>query len=269
MGFFKEIYCADCGKKTNILTRTKLADEQYLCYECTADIPSYIQKCLPSYSLEQYRELKKYIEYSNNELSKLFNENHDFYSLHIDTEHEIFYFDSGLFSEPLYLKFSNINDFDLVFSPDELKESMFGDKVTGKIFFKIKMNIPYFYYEKVLAKDVKAKAKTSFFGSKVEYENPKGMSEFLFYFLSAWRNATVINDEQEFSSSNSANPTNELQQAMALFMVDDLTKVTLEELKNHRNRLIKTFHPDIASETDTKYAQKINSAYEILKDYLS
>ena len=40
---------------------------------------------------------------------------------------------------------------------------------------------------------------------------------------------------------------------------------TLDELKKQRNRLLKSFHPDEGSEETKKYAQKINSAYELLK----
>ncbi len=56
---------------------------------------------------------------------------------------------------------------------------------------------------------------------------------------------------------------------MALFMLDSLDNVTLEEIKGYRNRMIKTFHPDKGSAEDTKYAQKINKAYELLKQHLA
>ena len=42
MGLFKEIYCADCGAKTNVLTRTKLRDKKYLCSKCSMKIPYYM-----------------------------------------------------------------------------------------------------------------------------------------------------------------------------------------------------------------------------------
>lgn len=42
---------------------------------------------------------------------------------------------------------------------------------------------------------------------------------------------------------------------------------TLEELKKQRNRLMKTFHPDEDDAEITKYAQKINHAFEILKSH--
>ena len=48
----------------------------------------------------------------------------------------------------------------------------------GKILPKIKMDKPCFYYENIMADYVKAKAKKLFFCSKVQYENPNGMSGF-------------------------------------------------------------------------------------------
>ncbi len=266
MELFKEINCGECGAKTNLFTRTKLNDEQFLCSKCTSMIPGYINKCLGDYTLEQYRELKNYIVYSNDILSKKFNENHWFHTLHIDTEHSLFYFDTGFFSKPIYFEFNNICDFDLVFSPNEIKEGFFGDKVIGKILFKLKMNNPYFYYEEIIARDVKAKAKTSFFGSKVEYDNPKGMDEFYLYFMTAWQDAIAAESYDNYKQENKGSTPNELQQAMTLFMIDDLSIVTLEEIREQRNRLIKTFHPDTNSETDTQYAQKINASYKILKE---
>ena len=102
------------------------------------------------------------------------------------------------------------------------------------------------------------------------------MDEFLHYFYKAWE--TAINEktaqlEAEAWQNNeqyqeSAIPS-QLQQAMALFMIDDLNGLTLDDIKQRRNRLIKTFHPDHGGAGDTQYAQKINSAFEVLKASVS
>ena len=62
--------------------------------------------------------------------------------------------------------------------------------------------------------------------------------------------------------------TSELQKAMLVFLIDDLKDVTLDNLKEQRNRLMKMYHPDAIPDIDPKYAQKINSAYEVLKNHL-
>lgn len=44
---------------------------------------------------------------------------------------------------------------------------------------------------------------------------------------------------------------------------------TLDELKKQRNRLMKTFHPDEDDAEMTRYAQKINNAFSLLKTRIS
>lgn len=187
MALFKEIFCKECGAKAGMLARTKLGDGNYICNKCLTIVPNYIKKCLSDYSYEQYMMMKQYLIWSTSELGKVFKENHYFHGIHIDTQHGIFYFDSSLFGKPVYLLFSNVEDFDLQYAAEEFKEGFLGDKVNGKILFRLKMNEPYFYHEDVLAYDVKATAKKSFFGNKVEYDNPAGMNEFMNYFLNAWK----------------------------------------------------------------------------------
>lgn len=41
----------------------------------------------------------------------------------------------------------------------------------------------------------------------------------------------------------------------------------LKKLKEQRNKLIKAFHPDVGNDDNTS-AQKINEAYEVLKQAL-
>jgi len=273
MGLFKEIYCTECNKKTAMLTRTKLKDGHYLCYDCTSMIPSYIKDNLDSYSLDEYHSLKEYIEHSIKVLKNKFVETQAFQGIHIDSDHKLFYIEDFL-SEPLYLEFKNLLEFELLFAAGEYKEGFLDEKVVGKLLMQMKVETPYFYLEKVLTNKIKAPAKKSFFGNKVQYENPKGMDEFLTFFKMAWYKAL----EEDYSKENSSKEngydseyvvnTNELQQAMNLFMIDDINSITVDELKKMRNRLIKTFHPDLNSAADTKYAQKINAAFDVLNNYL-
>ena len=279
MGLFKDIFCAECGKKTGLLSRTKLADgncRNYLCSDCMKRIPAYMLDSFGKYyTLADYRQLKDYIEYSDEVLRPLFHATHEFYDIHIDTENNLFYIGGFLKEDTVLLRFRHIEYFDLIFSAEEFKEGVLGDKVTGKILFKIKMNEPCFFYETILTYGAKAKAKKTFFGSEIKYENPNGMDDFLLFFnsahladLEAYRDSLLEDyDDNDDMFEENAKTDNELQQAMSLFMIDDLTTITLSNLKEQRNRLIKTFHPDKATDNDTKYAQKINAAYDVLKQY--
>ena len=271
MALFKEIYCARCGKKTNMLFRTKLADGNYLCSDCTSMIPDYMMHSVrtsPCYTLDGYKNLVEYINFSNLVLRSLFQETHAYYNIHLDVDHGLFYIGKSINDNTVFLRMRYIDDYNLTFSAEEIKEGTFGDKITGKVLFRIQMGHPIFYHEEVLDYNSRVKAKKAFFGTEYRYENPKGMDEFLLFF-----EAAIVADLEAYQASledeyGGAEETTELQQAMSLFMIDDLSTVTFESIKEQRNRLIKTFHPDTTSDSNTKYAQKINSAYDILKQYL-
>lgn len=273
MGLFKEVYCAHCGKKAGLFTRTKLTDGKYLCAECWGLVPSVMSDTVSSdYDYEDYKALLEYIEYSNQNLRPLFHQTHSFYSIRIDTQHGLLCFDESFSANKVYFQFRNLADFGLVFRPEEYKEGMLNDKVTGKILMTVKMKMPYFYCEEILDSSAKATARSKMFSSKIEYENPKGMDDFLLFFQSAWeRDIEQARYAQYEEDDNSVHVTapDELQQAMTLFMLDSLENVSLEDIKAHRNRLIKAFHPDKGTAADTAYAQKINNAYEVLKQHLS
>lgn len=260
MGIFKEINCSCCGKKTNLLTRMKLHDGNYLCSDCVAKIPSCMREGVNThYDLENYHSLLEYIEYSNNMLRPRFHETHCYYSIHIDTENRLLYLGYDIGEKTVFFEFDNLEDFNLVFRAEEFKEGMLGDKVKGELLLILKMNMPYFYHEEILDYSAKAKAKKKLLSSTVEYENPRGMDEFLLYFMAAWQAGSkdAENTCNEYAEdSNPSAISSKLQQAMTLFMLDSLENITLDDIKAHRNRLIKTFHPDIGSAADTVYAQK-------------
>lgn len=272
MGIFKEISCAYCGQKTSLLTRIKLHDGNYLCSTCASKIPSFMKESAKAhYKLDDYRVFLEYIEYSNRELRPCFHETHCYYSIHIDTENKIFYLGYDMNEKTVFFNFHNIEEFDLVFKAEELKEGVLGDKVKGELLLILKMNLPYFYHEEILDYSAKAKAKKKLLSNRVEYDNPKGMNEFLLFFQTAWAASLEESyaQEQYESTSTDAVLSDELQQAMALFMFDRIEDLTIDKIKMQRNRLIKAFHPDKGSADDTAYAQKINGAYDVLEHYLT
>ena len=272
MGIFKEINCAYCGEKTSTFTRLKLHNGNYLCLNCASKIPSFMKKTVKAhYNLVNYRNFLEYINYSNNELRPQCRETHHYYSIHIDTENRIFYLGYDINEKTVFFNFHNIEDFDLIFKAEEFKEGMLGDKVKGELLLILKMNLPYFYHEEILDYSAKAKAKKKLLSNKVEYENPKGMDEFLLFFQTAWKASLeeAYAQEQRESTSSNATISGELQQAMALFMIDSMEELSVDKIRSQRNRLIKAFHPDKGSVEDTAYAQKINSAYEVLEQYLT
>lgn len=266
MALFTKVDCADCGNPTKPVLRTRLQDGNFVCGKCSLKVPTYIYKSfLQDYTIDMYRSFKEYKKYSDEVLRPEFEETTSYYMIHVDELNELFYIGAGIDKNTVFLEFKNLVAFDLIFKPKELRNGITGQKVEGDVLVQVAMRTPYFIYEDKLVKDVKAKAKKELFGTKVAYENPKGMDDFISAFLLVWELSRE--DDSDNETAQSSQPT-ELQQAMALFMLDSLSGVTLSDLKSHRNRLIKVFHPDKGDEADTRYAQKINNAYEVLKSYV-
>lgn len=69
---------------------------------------------------------------------------------------------------------------------------------------------------------------------------------------------------QQYQSGNYQSADTSYVSALSLFMLEE--GYTMDELKKQRNRLMKSFHPDEDDAETVRYAQKINCAYEILKN---
>lgn len=206
----------------------------------------------------------------------VFKETRNYATIHVDTEHALFYMSDKIFGNSiddntLFMRLQDIEEFDLIFSPDTYKEGAFGDKLKGNVLMRLKMRMPEFYYEDTVAYGETAKVKKGLLGSKYSYQEPPSLTDFLTFFNLARGDADegealygFYDDNESYTTNNSS----ELQQAMALFMIDSLEEITPEKLKSLRNKLIKTFHPDTGTDDDTRHAQKINTAYEIIKNAL-
>lgn len=276
MGLFKEIKCANsnCDHKTNPLTRKKLTDGTYLCSDCLKKLPYYLRDY--DFDLETYKGYVQHIKDQQAMYRNVFKETRNYATIHVDTEHALFYLSDKIFGNSiddntLFMRLQDVDEFDLVFSPDTYKEGTFGDKIKGNVLMRLRMIEPEFYYEDTVVYGESAKVKKSLLGSKFTYHEPPNMTEFLAYFNLARNTANEAEAYYEYDyneAHETSNSTSELQQAMALFMIDSLEEITPEKLKSLRNKLIKTFHPDAGTDDDTKHAQKINAAYEIIKNAL-
>lgn len=180
MGLFKEHACACCGKKTNMMTRSKLKDGNYVCFDCKPLIPNYVLNCLNEYDLEDFHELKKYVVHSDTVLRAKFKQTHSFHSIHLDANNGLFYIDGGALDKKLYLKAEEVFTLTLSFEPEKYKEGVFTEKVKGKITMTLDVLNPSFRYETVIATGVWANAHMKgLLSKKIIYDNPKGMDEFL------------------------------------------------------------------------------------------
>ena len=188
MALFKEKSCAHCGKRANMLTRIKLVDDRYICGKCVDKIPMELSEALNGRSYNDFLVLNHYVNEINPQLEKRFHETHRFHGIHLDAANELFYLDG--YYPTIYCRLGELNEFEMQFAPDEVKDGFFGAKVIGKIYLRLRINKLMLFVDKVIAKDVKAEAKVSGFGSKnVTYQNPRGMDEFLHHFNGALRHA--------------------------------------------------------------------------------
>lgn len=262
--FFKEVHCDICGNKAGLLTRKELKDGKVVCFDCVHDmnLPDYVRENLSEYyDLEKLYQLKEYMTYSKEVLEPKFKETVSYGKLHLDETNGLFYIDEGLLSMPMYTELKKLTSFEMIFNPEELKEGVFHDKVSGSVAAVLSVEWPLYIYAKTVADKVKAEAKKATFSSKVTYAEPVELELFKTRFLMA---ASKVMEENEAQPEQVSSEISELEKAKALFMLDGRDDFTIEEVKKQRNRLIRMYHPDVGSEEDTKYAQKINNAYDVI-----
>lgn len=261
MALFKETFCKHCGKKVNLLARHSLNDDNYLCVECVKKVPSYIRNKLSlSYNYDDYVGFIDYMDYSKKTLKPLFSETAHYGSIHMDAVHHLFFIDIWG-KDRLYFEMKNMIKADLHFEPEEIKDGFLKEKIIGNVMFDLQMNVPLFNFNNIVSYGDKAVIKNSLRSNDSKVIMPEGLLTFGHKFAEAWMESYGSFSDEEAGSEDQA-----LKNAMALFMFDDLSNVTIEKVKEQRNRLIKTFHPDAGNEADTQYAQKINEAYEIIKN---
>ena len=100
--------------------------------------------------------------------------------------------------------------------------------------------------------------------------NDEQYSEYVQFIRQKSRNIKEIGKQISGTKTVQQHTQDDVGKAMSLFMLDSLDNVTIESLKQIRNRLIKSFHPDDASNNNdyTEKAQQINKSYSILKQYI-
>lgn len=254
--FIQRERCAECGAKTNGLTRVELQDGNCLCGKCAHGIPYYLHDCFRwSYTYEDYLTYREYVKKTHEQLPE-FNTTRQYGELRLDETCAAFCIDYVITDDTMFYPMSQMERFELTLKEKDVSSGVFNDTLTCDAQLEAKMEVPPVYFTATVKRDIKIKVRKN-----GEYELPEDYADFLANFYQLWQIVRETECEEVAVDS-------ELQKAMALFMIDDLEKITLDELKKIRNRLIKTFHPDADETSDTGYSQKINDAYEILKSVL-
>jgi hypothetical protein len=233
-----------------------------LCNKCLDRINPLIK----TYATQtwNYQDYINYINWdeSSKEMRKQYKPNYSYGdNLSIDTEHNLFCVGDRYTDYYMIFNFSEIDDFEMNFRPEEIKEGIINDKLIGSEFVRVDLLTPKIHVEETLKENVKLKLKTTGFFKK-EYD-----FQFTDEFLDILRVFSIcLNIESQRRYGNyqqTGADIDEVQKALALFMFDSLDDVSKESLKKQRNALIKAFHPD-NNESNETYSQKINAAYDLL-----
>ncbi|MGN0506146.1 MAG: hypothetical protein ACI4FZ_06265 [Lachnospiraceae bacterium] len=265
MGVFRKTGACQCCGKTLKGTEQHVFGEStpfVLCKECADKIhPRVLEYAKKNWSYSDYTAYLAWEEATKEERAQFHPDAEYEYNLKVDTERGLFSFGSGK-KAGLVFRFADLNEYELNFKPEEIKEGLLGDKVKGSEYITVDLATPRVYLEEVINYDVKLRLrKKGFFSSKYEYEFSDGFSEM----IRAFSICSYIENARRNGGDNQEKTMNigEVEKALALFMFDSMEDVTQDALKKQRNALIKAFHPDNA-EANEAYSQKINAAYELL-----
>lgn len=300
--------CVHCGKKIGIVIETeksiKLTDGKRLCSKCMKCIKPYMEQDVMSYwNYEEYQHYLAYLQNVNDYIQKFY-ETHSYKSIHLDSNNGWFYISEGPFkglnkNTLIYdMRMIYNVDFPISYYDSDYKEGIMTSKLKVKVEFTFSSALPKMSREMVLDYNGAYLIKKDAFGKIKNKDYEPKLRTFLdvfnttYYKFSMFKKANVKeenNNNYDSSSSENSNQNNtyehtyreekknddvnknrgnELENARILFMIDDLNTVTIEDIKKQRNRLIKVYHPDGESNIEQQYSQKINEAYEKLKNYV-
>lgn len=183
--FTQEVTCANCGKTGKIMFFSKLKDENRICSACKGTIPYEFDFKAKESTLEDFKELYDFMQYTNNELEPIFDPDDDYSygSFEVDPVHYLCRVDGSFVFE-----ISNIMLYNIVFKAEEFKDGIFSSKVKGDVYLtSLILRNPVGSFDEVMIKSgAKGKAEKKLFSSTITYQNPKDLDLFLLNFESLW-----------------------------------------------------------------------------------
>ena len=183
--FTQEVTCANCGKTGKIMFFSKLKDENRICSACKGTIPYEFDFKAKESTLEDFKELYDFMQYTNNELEPIFDPDDDYSygSFEVDPVHYLCRVDGSFVFE-----ISNIMLYNIVFKAEEFKDGIFSSKVKGDVYLtSLILRNPVGSFDEVMIKSgAKGKAEKKLLSSTITYQNPKDLDLFLLNFESLW-----------------------------------------------------------------------------------
>lgn len=264
----KELTCAYCGK--TFLQKEGAhhfyKDGKCICWDCNEKVKPYTCAAYPyqikynEWSYEDYLNCVDFAETMKIESAK-FHPNYKYGPLEVDMENLLFTISPILpQGTKIVLRFQDILDYSFSLSNMSESKGIVRNTITANEIFHVVLNLPPLCSGDALLKEnvsIESSKKKLF--SKANYDLPEDFEAAMRIFSSC-----VVASKQVNPAGASVD---EMQKALALFMYDDIKEVTKENLKERRNTMIKTFHPD-NNESNEAFSQKINNAYDVLNQYL-
>ena len=261
---FQSCYCAECARRTLNAYSRKLGDGYKLCLDCASIIPSFLADSFFKVAdLAHFKELKDYVEYSNEELRSVFTETHTFYSLHLDEWHGLFYIGDKIDENTMFMHLKYISAYNIAFCGEKIREHPLYIEVTGKIVFQLSMTTPYLFYETTLTPNA---LKKIFKQSSPHEQNDDDFSK-MRAFEKEFNDSLCI-DKYEYYSPYEEYKEGDLQQAMSILSISDLSDVSLDMLEKQKSALMFFLHPDHDHYSSIEYVFRVNNAFETVKKHI-
>lgn len=271
--------CELCNKKISMITANRTTKTNHICKECYNTLPILVQNNISAYTADELKKIKDYINKTHDKMVSEFKATDFIGYIYLDRHHGyLAYCDPrkikrGKLPKNCYDIFdcNYIQDCSIISHTPYMKKDSGVEYLAMDVDFQCTIKEPDIRFGCLMGEGVPCEVK-SYMTEEITYREHRQLRSLRENLEFLVRNNEINRRKSTAGSSSSteANVNNEdtaYLQATALFMLDN--SFTKSDLKRQRNRLMKAFHPDTTGNNEEleAYAQKINSAYELLLNY--
>ena len=276
--------CELCNKKM-FITANKIMKRNHICRECYDTLPILVQNNISAYSADDLKKIKDYINKTHEKMIQNFTATDSIGYIYLDRHHGYL-----AYCDPKRVKFRKnkppklpkncydifdcnyIQEYSIITHTPYMKRECGVEYLAMDVDFQCIIKEPDVRFRCLMGEGVPCEVK-SYFTDEIVYKEHRDLRAFRENLEYLVQNNEINRKKSNTGSASSSTGTNANStdtaylQATALFMLDKgFTKC---DLKRQRNRLMKAFHPDTTGNNEEMeaYAQKINSAYELLLNY--
>ena len=158
--FTQEVTCSNCGQKGKIISFTTLKDGNKLCTSCKRSIPTQFDFNAKESTLEEFKELYDYMQYSKNKLEPIFEPDYElsYGNFEVDPVNNLCRINDGFVFE-----INNITSYNFEFKAEDVKEGLLSTKAKGTVYLTyLTLENPYAMFKAEIIK----------FGAKGKADKP-------------------------------------------------------------------------------------------------